>query len=70
MARLVKHEKNRPYVFKKDEIEKETIAICACGLSQNKPFCDGSHKRTNDEEPGELYLYDDEGGRVKLPTEY
>jgi CDGSH-type Zn-finger protein len=22
----------------------ETFAICRCGHSENKPFCDGSHK--------------------------
>lgn len=29
------------------ELEKgKTYAWCACGLSKNQPFCDGSHKVT------------------------
>ena len=23
---------------------KETIALCRCGASKNRPFCDGTHK--------------------------
>ena len=30
-----------------DFIEGQTYAWCACGLSHNQPFCDGSHKSSD-----------------------
>jgi CDGSH-type Zn-finger protein len=69
MARLVRHDRNEPFAVKKDEVDEDTIWLCACGLSKDKPFCDGSHKRTKDEEAGAVYIYDD-SGRIKIKSMY
>ena len=64
MARLVRHEEKEPYRVEVEGAEKP-VWICGCGLSANKPYCDGSHKTTRAEE-AELYMYeddDDEKGR-------
>ncbi|MEE9117251.1 MAG: CDGSH iron-sulfur domain-containing protein [Calditrichia bacterium] len=26
---------------------KEKVVLCRCGASQNKPYCDGSHREIN-----------------------
>ena len=26
-------------------VEKETVALCRCGASTRKPFCDGAHSK-------------------------
>ena len=35
-----------PKSIKIDVKKGETYTWCACGLSNNQPFCDGSHKGT------------------------
>lgn len=32
---------------KYDLAGRTAISLCRCGHSQDKPFCDGSHKKTN-----------------------
>jgi CDGSH iron-sulfur domain-containing protein 3 len=59
MARMIRHEEMGPY-----EVPEGTelpIYVCGCGLSKNKPFCDGSHKKTRAEAAGEVYEYDANG---------
>jgi CDGSH iron-sulfur domain-containing protein 3 len=67
MPRLIRHDLNHPY-----EIPEGTelpLYICGCGLSKNKPFCDGSHKKTRDEEAADTYIYDDTG-RARVVKQY
>ena len=26
------------------EVDRETVALCRCGKSRQRPFCDGTHK--------------------------
>ena len=64
MPRLVKHLRQEPYAV---TIGGETQYICACGLSANLPYCDGSHANTTDEDPHKLYWYDAELERHEVP---
>lgn len=62
MARIVVRSATSPHIITEG---KFPIAVCACGLSKNWPYCDGGHKRTQGEKPGELHIYDD-GVRASL----
>ena len=53
-ARLIPYE-NGPYLIRGEfeitdqdgnpiEVRRGTIALCRCGASRTKPFCDGTHK--------------------------
>jgi CDGSH-type Zn-finger protein len=74
MARDVTHDANGPYMIDEDEFEEQggAAAICQCGLSDNKPYCDGSHNATQDEEEGKVYKYendDSDGERTVVREE-
>lgn len=67
MSRLVEHDATAPAVIK---VGDKMLGICMCGLSQSKPFCDGSHKKVADEKAGLVYIYDEHGHRVSLYNAY
>ncbi|MGA2497674.1 MAG: CDGSH iron-sulfur domain-containing protein [Tepidisphaeraceae bacterium] len=55
MARLIRCEARDPIEVKP---QAGSLWICACGLSQTWPYCDGCHKKTATEPPGKLHVYD------------
>lgn len=58
MPRIVRLTATKPV---KIEPQEKPVWVCACGLSQTFPVCDGSHKRCPVTEPdaSATYVYDD-----------
>jgi len=63
MGRLVEHDATGPLKLDESDVdpEKGDIAVCLCGLSEQYPFCDGSHRGTRDEDADTWYRYVEEG---------
>lgn len=66
MAREVTHTETGPRRLDATDVdpEKGDIAVCQCGLSDDRPFCDGSHRYIEDE-GDTVYKY--EGDDVHAP---
>lgn len=63
MTRLIRHDAMGPALI---EVGGVTVEVCQCGLSRDKPFCDGSHQSVQGEAPGKLYVYDEDRERVAI----
>jgi hypothetical protein len=48
----------------------ETKYICGCGLSNTRPFCNGTHKISHEENPDKLYWYNEQGNRFETPDRF
>lgn len=71
MPREIRHDATGPRKLDADDIDEEKgdIAVCCCGLSADRPFCDGSHRATADEDGETVYKYegdDDENPRHEI----
>ncbi len=61
MPRLIPHDATGPIRI---EPQDKPVFICACGLSQKWPFCDGRHNLCAAEAEGKVYVYDETRTRV------
>jgi CDGSH-type Zn-finger protein len=66
VPREVTHTADGPYRITPEDIDETygDVAVCLCGLTDDPPFCDGSHRRTEDEASDVRYKYVDGERRV------
>lgn len=71
MTRLVELDATGPRRLDASDLdpEKGDVAICQCGLSDDFPFCDGSHRVTEDESEDVCYRYVDDANEDRRVVE-
>ncbi len=77
MSRYIRHDRNHPFVVKlgsvpgfsnltnDEKLKNFELHMCACGLSKNKPFCDGSHMKVQNEKQEMYYAYKENNEQVE-----
>lgn len=67
MSRLVELDATGPRKLDESDLDQEKgdVAVCQCGLSNEFPFCDGSHRATRTERDDVCYRYVEEDGQVR-----
>lgn len=70
MSRLVELDASGPRKLDESDLDskKGNIAVCQCGLSEEFPFCDGSHRCTETEETDACYRYVEADGSQQRKT--
>ncbi|MFC7139989.1 CDGSH iron-sulfur domain-containing protein [Halosimplex aquaticum] len=70
MSRLVELDATGPRKLDESDLdpEKGDIAVCQCGLSEEFPFCDGSHSCTETEDADTCYRYVEDEMSQQLQT--
>ena len=59
MSRIVELHDRKPLVINEDDVEDGAVAVCRCGLSNDWPYCDGSHNKAKDEDGRHKYTRHD-----------